>query len=86
MKKNIIYATLLALSCQFTACDSFLERTPSDFLTNDQVWNDNTMVLGVLANVYNTVPSNGSLDDDSNFSLIDDVMWCGLMKIGRAHV
>ena len=80
MKKNIIYATLLALSCQFTACDSFLERTPSDFLTNDQVWNDNTMVLGVLANVYNTVPSNGSLDDDSNFSLIDDVMWCGLMN------
>lgn len=80
MKKNIIYTLLITFGCQFTACDSYLDRTPSDFLTNDQVWNDNSMVLGVLANVYNAVPSNGSLDNDANFSLIDDVMWCGLMN------
>ncbi len=81
MKKNIIFIVLtIILTCQFSGCNDFLDRTPTDFLTDEQVWNDNTMVLGVLANVYDSVPMNGSLQDDVNFSLIDDVMWCGLMN------
>lgn len=80
MKKNLIYLLSVILACQLSSCDSFLDRTPTDFLTDDQVWSDNTMVLGVLANLYDNVPMNGSLQDDVNFSLIDDVMWCGLMN------
>lgn len=80
MKKNFIYIILITLACQFSACGDFLDRMPTDFLTDDQVWNDNSMVRGVLANVYNNVPMNGSLENDVNFSLIDDMMWCGLMN------
>ncbi|MDF9830371.1 RagB/SusD family nutrient uptake outer membrane protein [Parabacteroides sp. PF5-6] len=80
MKKNLIYLLSILLSGQLIGCDSFLDRTPTDFLTDEQVWNDNSMILGVLANLYDNVPMNGSLQDDVNFSLIDDVMWCGLMN------
>lgn len=80
MKKNIIYSLFIALSCSLFSCDDFLDRTPTDFLEEDQVWNDESMVLGTLANLYNDVKTNGSLDNDVNFSLIDDMMWCGLMN------
>ena len=82
MKKNLLYLFGSALlACSMASCDEWLGNTePSDFLTTDQVWNDNTMVQGVLANLYNEVPSNGTLDDDVNFSLYDDFMWCGLMN------
>ena len=82
MKKSLLYILGSAvLICSLSGCDEWLGNTdPSDFLTTDQVWNDNTMVQGVLANLYNDVPKNGSLDDDVNFSLYDDFMWCGLMN------
>jgi len=81
MKKNLIYYLLsVVMACQLIGCNDFLDRTPTDFLTDEQVWNDNSMVIGVLANLYDSVPMNGSLQDDVNFSLIDDVMWCGLMN------
>lgn len=82
MKKNLLYILGSAiLTCSLASCDEWLGNTePSDFLTGDQVWNDNTMVQGVLANLYNEVSNNGTLDDDVNFSLYDDFMWCGLMN------
>lgn len=82
MKKNILYILcLLMTGSALTGCDEWLgDTTPSDFLTDDQVWNDNTMVTGVLANLYNDVYMNGSMDNDVNYSLFDDVMWCGLMN------
>lgn len=80
-KKNYIYAFMLvAGGSLLTACNDWLECDPTDFLTGEQVWNDNSMVEGVLANVYNDVYMNGSLDNDVNFSLYDDMMWCGLMN------
>lgn len=82
MKKNILYILCLMMAgSTLTGCDEWLgDTTPSDFLTDDQVWNDNTMVTGVLANLYNDVNTNGSMDNDVNYSLIDDMMWCGLMN------
>lgn len=82
MKKNILYILCLMMTgSALTGCDEWLgDTTPSDFLTDDQVWNDNTMVTGVLANLYNDVNLNGSMDNDVDYSLIDDMMWCGLMN------
>ena len=69
------------LSGSLTSCDSWLGDTePTDFLTSEQVWNDNSLIEGVLAELYNDVATNGNLDNDVNFSLIDDFMWCGLMN------
>lgn len=82
MKKSLLYIFSSAiLACSMASCDEWLGNTePSDFLTDDQVWNDNTMVTGVLANLYNDVKMNGSMDNDVNYSLFDDMMWCGLMN------
>lgn len=82
MKKEILYILCSAmLSGSFTSCDSWLGDTePTDFLTSEQVWNDNSLIEGVLAELYNDVATNGNLDNDVNFSLIDDFMWCGLMN------
>lgn len=82
MKKNLIYLFCLGMiGGSLTSCDEWLGHTqPSDFLTDGQVWNDNTMVNGVLANLYNGVYTNGSLENDVNYSLYDDMMWCGLMN------
>lgn len=82
MKKNLLYIMLSALmGGAMTSCDSWVGDTePSDFLTSEQVWNDKTLIEGVLAELYNDVPTNGNLDNDVNFSLIDDFMWCGLMN------
>lgn len=82
MKRNLLYIFGSAiLACSMASCDEWLgDTTPSDFLTDDQVWNDNTMVTGVLANLYNDVKMNGSMDNDVNYSLFDDMMWCGLMN------
>lgn len=82
MKKSLLYITFSALlSGALASCDSWVGDTdPSDFLTSEQVWNDNTLIEGVLAELYNDVPTNGNLDNDVNFSLIDDFMWCGLMN------
>ena len=82
MKKSLLYIFGSAiLACSMASCDEWLgHTTPSDFLTDDQVWNDNTMVTGVLANLYNDVKMNGSMDNDVNYSLFDDMMWCGLMN------
>lgn len=83
MKKSILYLLCSALigGSTLTSCDGWLGDTePKDFLTSDQVWNDGSLIEGVLAELYNDVCTNGNLDNDVNFSLIDDFMWCGLMN------
>lgn len=82
MRNKIVYtiAVLLGLSC--AGCNDWLERDPSDILTDDQVWNDVTMIDGVLANYYSRMPENASLSNESiqrnkseNFSVIGSRNW-----------
>lgn len=82
MKKSLLYILCsVALSTSFTACDNWVGDTePTDFLTSEQVWNDETLIQGVLAELYNDVATNGNMDNDVNHSLFDDFMWCGLMN------
>ena len=82
MKKSIInMCSAVLLGISLSGCDGWLgDVKPSDFLTESQVWNDNSMVLSTLANAYNQVPNNGSVEGDANLSLFDDLMWCGLMN------
>lgn len=82
MKKSLLYILCsVALGTSFTACDNWVGDTePTDFLTSEQVWNDNTLIEGVLAELYNDVATNGNMDNDVNHSLFDDFMWCGLMN------
>lgn len=64
MKKYFLYITFVfALGLNLSSCGDWLDRNPSDILTDDQVWTDNKMVEGVLANYYSRIPQVTSLSN-----------------------
>ena len=50
--KYIIFALLLAVATSFVSCDEdgWLQRDPKDRITDEQLWNDPNMILGLFAN------------------------------------
>ena len=63
----------------FSACnDQWLERTPQSIITESQVWNDANMIVGLLANYYERLPTDMGLDGNwRNMADYDDAMWSG---------
>jgi len=63
MKKNI-YILVIMLSFSW-ACDdeAFLNKKPTNILLNEQVWQDKTLVLSVLADLYDRYPNFQHLED-----------------------
>lgn len=57
--------------------DEWLERTPKDRLTDEQVWNDPNMILGVLANYYDRLPQLAGVFNTGASAEFDDAMWSG---------
>ena len=58
MKKSLLYIGLCALVLS-TACNrdkEFLDVPPSDILQNEQLWNDEGLILSVLADLYDRYP------------------------------
>ena len=49
--KYILFALLLAVATSFVSCDEdgWLQRDPKDRITDEQLWNDPNMILGLLA-------------------------------------
>lgn len=81
MKKKHIYLLLVLLISvgSFTSCDedSWLQRTPKDRITDDQLWNDPNMVLGLLANFYDRLPQLAGVFNTGTMTEFDDAMWSG---------
>ncbi|MXV17018.1 RagB/SusD family nutrient uptake outer membrane protein [Hufsiella ginkgonis] len=57
--------------------EDFLERTPKTIILEEQVWNDSKQILGLLANYYDRLPSEQSMDNWTNMANYDDAMWSG---------
>lgn len=90
MKKlTFFYITALCLFI-FTACKKdWLDRKPRTILSDEQVWNDPKMIVSLLANFYDRLPSETGLVDVNNegadgrlfqwrnMANIDDAMWSG---------
>jgi len=74
--KGFILSMLLVA---FSACkDQWLERTPQSIITETQVWNDPNMIVGLLANYYERLPTDMGLDGNwRNMADYDDAMWSG---------
>lgn len=58
------------------SCDhEFLELKPRNILLEEQVWNDEEMIKGLLANYYNRLPVNYSIyQDERYFAELDEAV------------
>lgn len=79
MKKIHIALYAVIVSTMLLSCKKdWLERQPKNILTDAQVWNDPKQLLALLANYYNRIPSDMSLDGTwRNMADYDDAMWSG---------
>lgn len=77
--KNKVYilSLILATLTSLTGCndDAWLERTPKNSVTDDQVWDNPTMIKSLLSNYYNRLP--GSVFNSGAICEADDAMWSG---------
>jgi len=66
-----------------TACKKdFLERQPVSIVTDENLWKDQKLIVGVLANYYNRMPTDMGLTDQAgsqwrDMASYDDAMWSG---------
>jgi hypothetical protein len=77
--KKIIYKILVAILClnMFWGCNDWFDREPKNMITDDNVWNDPKLVLSLLANYYDRMPSlMGNFATGINTEF-DDAMWSG---------
>lgn len=93
MKKLFRYFLIICCLFSFAACKKgWLERTPRNIVLEEQVWNDPTQIVGLLANLYDRIPTDmGLVDIDHvnidinqarqaqwrNMADYDDAMWSG---------
>lgn len=77
--KYIILLVFAIVIGMFSSCDedSWLERKPKDRITDEQLWNDPNMVLGLLANYYDRLPQLAGVFNTGTSAEFDDAMWSG---------
>lgn len=79
--KYIIFGFLLTVSV--SACKKdYLEREPTDIVTDEQLWKDPKLITGLLASFYDRLPTDMGLNDQGgsqwrNMADYDDAMWSG---------
>ncbi|RZK86837.1 MAG: hypothetical protein EOO62_40180, partial [Hymenobacter sp.] len=54
--KSLGLSTILLLGLSTSCQKDFLERTPTTIIADSQIWNDPTLILGLLANYYDRLP------------------------------
>lgn len=80
MKSKYIYISiLLVVTGVFASCneDDWLQRKPKDRITDEQLWNDPNMILGLLANFYDRLPQLAGVFNTGTNTEFDDAMWSG---------
>lgn len=77
------YIFSLVLFLSISGCQKdFLERQPTTIVTDEQLWKDSKLIVGLLANFYNRLPTDMGLNDQAgsqwrNMANYDDGMWSG---------
>ncbi|MEO5909491.1 MAG: RagB/SusD family nutrient uptake outer membrane protein [Pelobium sp.] len=85
MKNTAKFLTLLILvivSSNISCKKDFLERQPVSIVTDQDLWKDQKLIVGLLANYYNRIPTDMGLNDQAgsqwrNMADYDDAMWSG---------
>lgn len=103
MKRISYLTTILILSVVLSSCEKdWLDRNPKNIILEEQVWNDPTQILGLLANFYDRLPTDMGLNDPANNAIdinqerqaqwrrmadYDDAMWSGFSnEEGRNNI
>lgn len=83
----------LAILLSFSACKKeYLERQPTNIVTDEQLWKDPKLITGLLANYYDRLPTDMGLTDQAgsqwrNMADYDDAMWSGFSnEEGRNNI
>ncbi|MGQ1947206.1 RagB/SusD family nutrient uptake outer membrane protein [Geofilum sp. OHC36d9] len=79
MKKLFNILMLVCSLSMLNSCigEDWFERDPKDMITDDQLWDDPDLVLGLLANYYNRLPQLAGDFNTGGMSEFDDAMWSG---------
>lgn len=83
----------LVLLLSFNACKKdYLERKPTNIVTDEELWKDPKLITGLLANYYDRLPTDMGLTDQAgsqwrNMANYDDAMWSGFSnEEGRNNI
>ncbi len=72
MKKYIFISLLLVTVGWSCKDDSFLNREPTNILIDNQVWKDPTLVLSVVADLYDRIPEYQTIQNWWNYADFDE--------------
>ncbi|HET9504391.1 MAG TPA: RagB/SusD family nutrient uptake outer membrane protein [Hymenobacter sp.] len=76
--KSLGLGTTLLLGLSTSCQKEFLERTPTRIIADSQLWNDPTLIQGLLANYYDRLPTHTTIYSGwVDFSAYDEAMWSG---------
>lgn len=82
--KKILYIPVFLMLLLSWGCndDEFLNRPPTNILTEEQVWGDEGQVLSVLGNLYNRYYDIGSVKDWPSLSGFNEAFWSNAGSYG----
>jgi len=75
--RNILKYAIFSLAIfSLASCEKdWLERKSQTILGSEQVMNDPNLIVGLLANYYNRLPSDYNLGSSANMTRYDDAIW-----------
>ena len=87
-----LFASLIVGLCSTSCKKDYLEKQPVSIVTDEAVWKDQKLIIGLLANYYNRLPTDMGLTDQAgsqwrNMADYDDAMWSGFSnEEGRNNI
>ena len=80
MKRITIYLFSFVCCLILATCNNWLDTEPNTILTEDQVWENEDLINGVLANLYARIPAESGLEESriNGHVILDDAMWSGI--------
>ncbi len=72
MKKYFILLLMLVGLGWGCNDEAFLDKEPTNILLDDQIWKDKSLVLSVVADLYDRVPEFQTLQNWSEFAIFDE--------------
>jgi len=72
MKKYIILSIMLVTLAWGCNDEAFLDKSPTNILLDNQIWNDPSLVLSVVADLYDRVPEYQTLQGWWDFASFDE--------------
>ncbi|GAA4315530.1 RagB/SusD family nutrient uptake outer membrane protein [Mucilaginibacter gynuensis] len=77
-----MFSLALVLVAATSCRKNFLELQPVSIVTDEDLWKDQKLIIGLLANYYNRMPTDMGLTDQAgsqwrDMAAYDDAMWSG---------